>query len=120
MRVIVCGGRDYADKDAAVAALDRFHAQHGITCLIQGGAKGADRLAYEWAASRFVIVHNVPADWKKHGKAAGPIRNQQMIDEHQPNALIAFPGGRGTDDMIKRAKEAGLPVYRPVKPMEGC
>lgn len=120
MRVIVCGGRDYTDREAAFAALDRFHAQKGITCLIQGGATGADALAYEWALLRRVIAHNVPADWSKHGKAAGPIRNQQMIDKYRPNALIAFPGGRGTDDMMKRAKAARLPVYHPVKPMEGC
>jgi len=120
MRVIVCGGRDYADREAAFAALDRFHARNGITCLIQGGATGADALAYEWASSRFITVHNVPADWKKHGKAAGPVRNKQMLHDYFPHAVIAFPGGRGTDGMIKQAKAAGVPVYRPVKPMEGC
>ena len=113
MRVIVCGGRHYKDAMALNAALDRFHAQHAISCVIQGGASGADRLAYMWAAMRGIIVHNVPADWKKHGKAAGPIRNQQMIDLFWPAALIAFPGGRGTADMIQRAKAAELPVYRP-------
>lgn len=116
MRVIVCGGRDYADRDTAFAALDRFRAAHGLTCVIQGGAPGADRLAYEWGHSRMVMVEHVPADWKAHGKAAGPMRNQQMVGIHRPDAVIAFPGGRGTADMIKRAKAAGLPVYRPATP----
>ena len=112
-RVICCGGRDFADKDGLFAALDRFHARHHITCVIQGGAKGADRLAYEWGHSRKVMVEHVPADWKAQGKAAGPMRNQRMLDQHHPNALIAFPGGKGTADMVSRAKAAGLPVYVP-------
>ena len=116
MRVIVCGGRDYTDADALNAALDRFHAQHGITCVIQGGAKGADALAYQWAASRRIMVHHVSADWGKHGKAAGPKRNEQMLQEFSPNAVIAFPGGRGTAHMKRIAKEAGVPVFTPRLP----
>lgn len=113
MRVIVCGGRDLTDRFYVRDALDRFHQVHGITCVIQGGAKGADRLAYEWAADRMIMVHNEPADWQTHGKKAGPMRNQRMIDEHQPNAVIAFKGGAGTADMVRRAKQCGIPVYRP-------
>lgn len=112
-RVIVCGGRDYTDDDALNAALDRFHAQHRITCVIQGGATGADALAYKWAADRRVVVHHVPADWKTYGKAAGPKRNEQMLREFSPNAVIAFPGGRGTAHMKKIAREAGVPVFVP-------
>lgn len=112
MRVIVCGGRSYDDRATLFAALDRFHAAHGITCIIQGGASGADRLAYEWAASRMIAVENIPADWKKYGRAAGPIRNRAMLASY-PNAVIAFPGGRGTDDMKRQAREFGVPVFHP-------
>ncbi|MEQ3698847.1 MAG: DUF2493 domain-containing protein [Paracoccus sp. (in: a-proteobacteria)] len=113
MRVIVCGGRDFSDRAGLYAALDRFRSSYGITCVIQGAAPGADIMAYDWAADRRVMVINEPAMWKTHGKSAGPIRNQLMIDEHKPNAVIAFPGGVGTADMIKRAKAASIPVYVP-------
>ena len=113
MRVIVCGGRDFADRTGLYAALDRFRSLHGITCVIQGAAPGADTLAYDWAADRRVMVINEPAMRKKYGKSAGPKRNQHMIDAHKPNAVIAFPGDVGTADMIKRAKAAGIPVYVP-------
>lgn len=113
MRVIVCGGRDLNDRFYVYESLDRFHRVHGVTCVIQGGAKGADKLAYEWAADRMIMVINEPADWKQHGRAAGPMRNQKMIDDHRPDAVIAFEGGSGTADMIRRSKRAGLTVFRP-------
>jgi hypothetical protein len=50
------------------------------------------------------------AQWKKHGRAAGPIRNQRMLDKGKPDLVVAFPGGRGTADMIRRAERAGVPV----------
>ncbi len=52
----------------------------------------------------------IPADWDKFGKGAGPIRNQQMIDEGKPDLVVAFPGGTGTADMVKRAKKHGIEV----------
>jgi hypothetical protein len=52
------------------------------------------------------------AQWKKHGRAAGPIRNQRMLDEGKPDLVVAFPGGRGTADMIRRAERAGVPVQQ--------
>jgi hypothetical protein len=51
------------------------------------------------------------ADWNTHGRAAGPIRNQRMLDEVKPELVVAFPGGRGTADMVRRAREAGVNVY---------
>lgn len=105
-RVIVCGGRDYQDREAVFAALDRIRPD----LVIQGGATGADRLAFDWCMARTVECYNMPANWKEHGKAAGPIRNQRMIDEFRPSMLIHFPGGRGTADMISRATKAGLEI----------
>jgi DNA-binding MurR/RpiR family transcriptional regulator len=60
-----------------------------------------------------------PADWEAYGKAAGPIRNQRMLDEGKPDLVIAFsdlPTTSGTYDMIKRAKAAGIPVYLVSRP----
>lgn len=99
MRVLVTGGRDFSDLALLTGALDHLHAQHPFTVLIHGDASGADRLSGEWAESRGIQVEARPADWKKHGRAAGPIRNSQMLDE-RPDIVVAFPGGKGTADMV--------------------
>jgi hypothetical protein len=78
--------------------------------LIHGDANGADRLAGEWGTARGITVEAHPADWKKHGRAAGPIRNQKMLEE-TPALVVAFPGGKGTADMVKKARQAGVEVF---------
>lgn len=107
MRVLITGGRDFADRDLLVRTLDRLHETLKFTLLIHGDAKGADRLAGEWAVERHVQVLACPANWKKYGRGAGPMRNRQML-EKKPDLLIAFPGGKGTADMVQVAREAGL------------
>ena len=113
MRVLVCGGRDFTDKDFLFAVLDRINSQRPITDVIHGAARGADALANEWAYQRHVRMWPFPAAWKRDGKAAGPIRNQRMLDEGMPNMVIAFHGGRGTADMIRRALTASIAVLQP-------
>lgn len=120
MRVLVCGGRDFSDRDAVAFALKEYKPKPIATgvseaIIIVGGAPGADTLAEEWADCFGVRKRVFLANWAKHGKAAGPIRNQQMIDEGKPDLVIAFPGGRGTADMIRRAESAGIPVRRATK-----
>lgn len=111
MRVLVCGGRDYSDRAAVFGALDALHQKYGRLTVIQGGAPGADALARAWCGKApSVYMINEPADWKSHGKAAGPLRNQRMLDEHRPDLVLAFPGGRGTADMVRRAKAAGVKI----------
>lgn len=112
MRVLVCGGRDFNDNDAVWTALDVIlkGCKHDCMTVIQGGAKGADHLAVAWCLGRSVPYDNYPADWKKHGANAGPLRNQRMIDEGKPDLVIAFPGGRGTADMVRRARVAKIKV----------
>lgn len=108
-KVLVCGGRDFADRGLVFAALDAIAAK-GPVHIIQGGAEGADGLAREWAQSRYVTLTTYHANWRKHGKGAGPIRNAVMLRESVPHVVIAFPGGRGTADMVRRAKLADVPV----------
>lgn len=110
MRVLVCGGRDYADKLELWRALDAW--DPAITEVISGMARGADAFAAEWAEEHEIPLHRFPADWDTHGKAAGPIRNQRMLDEGKPDVVVAFPGGRGTADMVRRAEAAGVKVVR--------
>lgn len=114
MKLLVTGGRDYADRDAVFAALDRVDAKRKVFLLIHGAAPGADTLADEWAEARGVARAQCPADWKREGKAAGPLRNQRMLDLMAPDGVVAFPGGVGTADMVKRALAAGYKVWEPV------
>jgi hypothetical protein len=111
MRVLITGGRDFSDRKLLYETLTRLHSQHKFTALIHGDARGADRLGGEWASSMGIPVEAFPADWKKHGKAAGPIRNATML-KARPDMLVAFPGGRGTADMVQKAEAAGLPVTK--------
>ncbi len=88
--------------------------------VISGGAKGVDSAAIDWAVVNWCISAVYEADWDKHKKAAGPIRNQLIIDSEVPKVngiyqnkniyLIAFPGGKGTEDMVRRGMKAGLTV----------
>lgn len=115
----MCGGRDFADAEGMGAALRLLQHQKGISCLIHGGARGADALAAAWAKAQGIEAVIFPADWESHGRAAGPIRNRRMIAEGKPDGVVAFPGGRGTADMIGAAEEAGLKVWRPRMVQQG-
>jgi hypothetical protein len=111
MRVIICGGRSFSDEGMLENYLDMLHAIHRFDLVIHGGARGADSLAEIWAYRRHIEVKKYPAEWAKYGaKAAGPIRNKQMIDEGFPDLVIAFEGGRGTRNMKTQAAYAGLRV----------
>lgn len=110
MRVLVTGGRAYADVVRVAAVLDKLHGEAGIDLIIQGGAAGADRHAFNWARSRGVARETFEADWENQGSFAGPARNKRMLDEGKPDLVIAFPGGRGTADMVRKARRAGVDV----------
>lgn len=118
VRVIVCGGRNFADS----ARVDQILSAWEITELCEGGhrhqrpdgsidwSRSADALARRWANNNGIDGPTIRADWPTLGKKAGPIRNQRMLDEFQPDAVIAFPGGDGTADMVRRALKATVPV----------
>ena len=118
MRLLITGGRDYMDFQALSETLDTLHAQTPVTLLIHGGARGADALSGAWAAFRDIPTRVFPADWATHGKAAGHIRNQQMLDQAHPDAYLDFPGGRGTQDMVARCRKQGVPRAIPRRPQD--
>lgn len=114
LRVLVCGGRNYDDLGAVWGQLDAFHAMQGpIVAIIHGGAGGADLLGEKWAIQNGVPRVSFRPDWNAYGRAAGPIRNKRMLDDGKPDLVIAFPGGRGTADMIRQATDANVEVVRP-------
>ena len=110
MRVLVCGGRNFDNLGLVTEVLGALHQSTPITAVISGKAPGADTLGEKWAHMNNVPVVPFPADWAKHGRAAGPIRNQQMLDEGKPDMVVAFPGGTGTRDMCRRAISARIRI----------
>lgn len=110
MRVLVCGGRDFSDKRALFNVLDGLGIRGEISEIITGGARGADELAEEWSRFRQVKRTVYPAKWNLLGRQAGIARNQQMLDKEEPDLVVAFPGGRGTSNMISIAKQGKYEV----------
>ena len=110
MRVIVCGGRNYTDKNKIFKTLDIFHEKLQLTLIIHGDATGADTIAAEWAEINNIKTWPFVAEWHKYGNAAGPKRNTRMLEEGKPEFVLAFPGGTGTANMTKQAKNANVKV----------
>ncbi len=122
--VLVCGSRDWTNR---LAIWDELFKRRVTTeIVIHGAARGADTLAGRVAHELGLPVHEYPADWerykpdpeydpetgKKRGNPAGHIRNAQMLRDGQPDLVLAFGQGRGTDGMVKLAEKAGVPVVR--------
>ena len=125
MRVLVCGGRDHSNYQQVRDELEKLLHEFDVCyndddykmpdptkiTVIHGGAKGADMHADDWAVCNWLVPEVYKADWDTHGKAAGPIRNQQMLDTGI-DLVLAFPtkNSRGTWHMVKIAKAAGVEV----------
>lgn len=111
MRVLVCGSRAWEDGALILETLRRLE---GVTVVIEGEAPGADTLARLAAEQLGIPVLPFPADWDRYGRGAGPLRNQQMLDEGRPDLVLAFTedlnSSRGTADMVAHARLAGVRV----------
>jgi hypothetical protein len=130
MKIVVCGGRNYGEardaegeltrsamreRNRLVDVLDRWRwyfvpKGKALELGCGGCPTGADMLARRWARDSGVSLTVYEADWKQFGKAAGPLRNQQMLSDFQPNFLLAFPGSNGTYNCIRAAKLRSIPV----------
>jgi predicted Rossmann-fold nucleotide-binding protein len=119
MKVLICGGRDFTDRSLFYSTMDDlseeldFDGNQPIT-IIEGGARGADTLAREYAEESGWGLEEYPADWKKDGRRAGYVRNTKMLEEGRPDVVVAFPGGKGTAMMVDIAKRAEVPVRMPL------
>lgn len=112
MRIVICGSRDWTDAEAIKKEVDRLYARYGAALVvIHGAALGADSIAGACAQHRGIAVEPYPADWNKHGKKAGPSRNQQMLDTGV-QGVVAFQreSSRGTQHMMDIARKANVPV----------
>jgi len=123
MRVLCCGDRNWTSYEIIRKELEKFPK---YTEIIQGCANGADKILANIAKSIGIklisskdnddIINNsgFPADWKKYGRAAGPIRNKQMLDEGKPDLVLAFhtdiEKSRGTKNMVEQSKKRGIKV----------
>lgn len=138
MRILVCGGRDFANpkpydhSPENKKAMDEYifvqRTLDKIACeyselfnpddnwlpsdlvIISGGAKGVDSAAADWAIVNWINPEIYKPNWFKFKKVAGLIRNQQMLKKGKPDLVVAFPGGRGTNHMVGISKKAGVKV----------
>lgn len=113
MQIVACGSRNYTDREAVRRALLSYWPDpdcRGFEVL-HGAARGADTLAAEEAGRFGARTRAFPADWRRYGRAAGPVRTRQMLDE-SPDLMLAFGTGRGTDFAVAEAERRGIPVRR--------
>lgn len=117
MKILVCGGREWRNYNFVDCILTLAHSKNPIDLLIHGGCRGVDTLAGQWALAKGIHQAAVPALWdyyRKQGRhaVAGALRNEAMLIL-KPDGVIAFPGGAGTADMVRRARKAGIKVWEP-------
>lgn len=135
-RILVCGSRDWHDQNMVWTVLDGLWTNYetgylvahmDTFTLIEGGARGADSHAADWARNAPTHSHNekpegprfehlqVPANWDQLGTRAGPLRNVQMLEEGDPTLVVAFTDdltqSRGTRHMVDLAQRAKVPVW---------
>lgn len=123
-RLLVCGGRTFGwemeEYKFIIKKLNLLSCEYTDftkpekylpdIVIIEGGAKGVDNVALDWALCNFCTYETYEADWTTHNKATGPIRNRRILEEGKPDLVVAFPGGKGTANMVKQAKQAGIKV----------
>lgn len=108
MKLVVAGGRDVHLSDKDYQVLEKVVNKMDIDEIITGGATGVDTDAIEWAKARGVKTRIFAAEWERHGRMAGPIRNREMA--LYADVLLHFPGGKGTQSMIMEARSKNLLV----------
>lgn len=114
MKVIVAGSRSIGGnrRETDMVEVAMRDAPFEITELVHGGARGVDSIAANLYAMHYDgEITRFEPDWDEHGKAAGPIRNEEMAQ--YADALIAVWDGEssGTRDMIEKALDHGFDTY---------
>jgi len=111
MNLAIVGSRDMTQSTLFNEVMAKYVKNHGLPkCIISGGAKGADAFAKQYAIKNNIPYLEMAPNWRKYGKAAGPMRNTDIIA--QAEYVISFPShfGSGTQDSINKAQDRGIPV----------
>lgn len=112
--VLICGDRNWDNFSLLLKTLSEVQQAEGVALVVQGEATGADTMGRQAAALLGIPERGFPADWRKHGRSAGPIRNVQMLKEGKPTLVLAFhpfiENSKGTKHMVEIAQKAGVPV----------
>ncbi len=120
-RIIVCGGRHFNDYDTLESLVDSVLAEKSLSNneieIISGHCEGADMLGELYAKKHGIVCKVFPAEWTKYGRAAGPIRNSQMIEYASESTIpivVAFvsPRTKGTIDTVNKATKRGFSIFR--------
>ena len=108
-RLAIVGSREFTDYERFCLVVDGYHAFEASE-IVSGGARGTDTMAERYAFERNIPIKVHVAEWNVHGKSAGPIRNQKIVDD--ADEMIAFVNKHsiGTFDSIRRATKKGIPV----------
>lgn len=110
MRVLVCGPRDFTNEFYVFCVVAGLKKRYGPdTVIIEGEANGVDKFARKAAEKLGLAVDPYPADWSR-GAYAGPKRNREMLEEGEPDLVVAIGVGSGTSDMVNQSRAAGLIV----------
>jgi hypothetical protein len=107
-KILFCGGRDFNDIELVELLFDTLEKPFVV---IHGAAPGADTCVHQVATKLNLPIKAFKADWNEYGRSAGPRRNYQMLAEN-PNAVYAFPGGKGTAHMTQIALQKHTPTYK--------
>ncbi len=115
MRIVIAGSREFDDYELLKGTLNHIlDEQTASVELVAGHAKGADLLAEKYARENGLPIHIIKPDWKAYGRAAGPIRNRQMLDyaKEESPLVVAFWDGKskGTRNTIETARSLGIAV----------
>ncbi len=112
-KALICGDRNWTDRDSIRLWIAKLQ-DMGYNTIIEGESRGADTIASEEAKLAGMNVLRFPAKWSEYGKAAGPVRNRQMLSEGKPNLVVAFhnniENSKGTKNMCEQAKAKGIEV----------
>jgi hypothetical protein len=117
LRILVTGARDWDDRGIVSSTLEAFGPGH---TLIHGDCPtGADAIAHETAARLGWAIEPMPAEWRRYGPAAGPIRNRRMLEEGRPHLVLAFhldlDHSKGTADCVRQARDRRIPVWQVIR-----
>jgi aspartate aminotransferase-like enzyme len=117
LKILVSGSRYYKNYRKILSFLTRMKQKHSEVIVVEGGARGADTLARKACEKLNIKCKEYNANWEKYGRAAGPIRNQQMLDDNDDIEIVAIfheelNKSKGTKDMLKRARKANKEIVK--------